>query len=129
LFLSAMRDDPPEGAPIAEEVEYVAGDDAEAPPAPPAAPPARLVPAVVPATRIEIERPAWIDAERWRQLYPIARTALAGSRIEGGEIVGSSPAITRTLRTHLAGLVERLRAPADSLVGAGEVLPCSDVRL
>jgi len=120
LFLSAMRDDPAECAPIAEdEAEYDAGDDAETPPALPAPLPVLRAPVVVPAARVETERPAWIDAERWRQLYPIARTALAGSRIEDGEVVGSSSAITRTLRTHLAGLVARLRAPVDSPGGAG----------
>jgi hypothetical protein len=124
LFLSAMRDDSPECAPIAEEkAECAADDDADVPtalPAPPSEPPPALsAPVAPPAARVEIERPAWIDAERWRQLYPIARTALAGSRIEDGEIVGSSLAITRTLRTHLAGLVARLRAPADSPGGAG----------
>jgi hypothetical protein len=120
LFLSAMCDDPPEGAPIAEEeAECAVDDDAEVPPAPPAPPPALRAPVAPPAARVETERPAWIDAERWRQLYPIARTALAGSRIEDGEVVGSSSAITRTLRTHLAGLVARLRAPVDSPGGAG----------
>jgi hypothetical protein len=111
LFLSAMPDDSPECAPIAEEeAERDADDDAEVAPTPPAPLPALSAPVAPPAARVETERPAWIDADRWRQLYPIARTALAGSRIEDGEIVGSSFAITRTLRTHLAGLVARLRA-------------------
>ncbi|NTW97039.1 MAG: hypothetical protein HGB28_00600 [Oscillochloris sp.] len=119
LFLGPMRDASLE-EPIAEEAAACdADDDVEVAPAPPAPPPVLRAPIAPPAARVETERPAWIDAERWRQLYPIARTALAGSRIEDGEIVGSSSAITRTLRTHLSGLVARLRAPVDSPGGAG----------
>ena len=90
-----------------------------APPVQELLPPTLRAPMPVLAARVETERPAWIDAERWSQLHLMARTALAGSRIEDGEVVGSSPAITRTLRTHLAALVARLRTPTDSLGGAG----------
>jgi hypothetical protein len=120
LFLGPMRDDPLEGGPNdEEEAECIVDDYAAVQTAPFAPLPALQAPAAVPVICIETERPAWIDAEQWSQLYPIARTALAGSRIEDGEVVGSSSAITRTLRTHLAGLVARLRAPADSPGGAG----------
>lgn len=76
------------------------------PPSGSAAPPA------TPAARPE--RPAWISPEQWGQLHLMSRGALSGTRWEEGEIVGSSPAVTRMLRTHLAGLVARLRAGADA---------------
>ena len=56
------------------------------------------------------ERPAWIDAERWRELPALVRAALAGAVLTEAGVQARSAFLTQQLRARHPELMERLAA-------------------